>query len=256
MDNPDLPPGVDLLWGRREPARRGPRPNLSVEQIVDAAIEVAQAEGLGPLSMSKVGERLGKSAMSLYRYVRNKDELLQVMIDVAALKTPPPEVDPSEGWRPNLERWARALITLYRTYPWVLNVPIGPTPPIGPGQLTWLDRGLACFATTAVPPDARMGVALLLLTFTRGQARFAQEINQSYQEAGGADAGLPSYADLLHRVVDKDRFPHLAEIIESGVLDDAQEGISEEEFELEVQFGLAMIFDGIERLVTAYGEAA
>src|ERR1700754_3900982 len=111
---PDLPPGVDVLWGAREPARRGPRPNLSIEQIVDAAIEIASTEGLGPLSMNRVAEKLGRSAMSLYRYVRSKDELLQLMIDVSARKAPPPEPDDELGWRPNLERWAYALLDLYR----------------------------------------------------------------------------------------------------------------------------------------------
>ena len=63
--------------GPARAAAARPAPNLSIEQIVDAAIEIATAEGLGPLSMNRVAEKLGKSAMSLYRYVRNKDELLQ-----------------------------------------------------------------------------------------------------------------------------------------------------------------------------------
>ncbi|MEV4618693.1 TetR/AcrR family transcriptional regulator [Asanoa sp. NPDC049573] len=247
----DLPPGVDVLWGRREPAKRGPRPNLSIEQIVDAAIEIASAEGLGPVSMNRVAEKLGRSAMSLYRYVRNKDELLQLMIDVGAQKRPPPEPDETVGWRPNLERWAIELVELYRQMPWVLNVPLGPTPPIGPGQLAWLDRALACFRKTNLPVEIRMGVVLLLLTFIRGQVRMAQEINQG---AVGQGTGAPSYGDMLRQVVDKDRFPALAEIVDHELFDDPNGGMSEQEFDMEIQFGLTMILDGIERLVANFEE--
>ncbi len=248
---PDLPPGVDVLWGRREPAKRGPRPNLSVEQIVDAAIEIASAEGLGPLSMNRVAEKLGKSAMSLYRYVRTKDELLQLMTDVSAVKHPPPEPDPADGWRPNLERWAYELVDLYRRFPWVLHVPLGPTPPVGPGQLAWLDRALACFRKTHLPSEIRIGVVMLLLTFIRGQVRMSQEVNQG---AAGAALGYPAYGEMLRLVVDKGQLPDLAILVDEGVFDDPEEGMSEQEFQLEVRFGLTMIFDGIERLVAAHEE--
>jgi len=248
---PDLPPGVDVLWGRREPAKRGPRPNLSIEQIVEAAIEIASAEGLGPLSMNRVAEKLGKSAMSLYRYVRTKDELLQLMTDVSAVKHPPPEPDPAEGWRPNLERWAYELVDLYRRLPWVLHVPLGPTPPVGPGQLAWLDRALACFRKTHLPAEIRIGVVMLLLTFIRGQVRMSQEVNQG---AAGAALGYPAYGEMLRLVVDKDQLPDLAPLVDEGVFDDPEEGMSEQEFQIEVRFGLTMIFDGIERLVAAHEE--
>lgn len=249
---PDLPPGVDVLWGRREPAKRGPRPNLSIEQIVDAAIEIASAEGLGPLSMNRVAEKLGKSAMSLYRYVRNKDELLQLMTDVSAVKQPPPEPDDALGWRPNLERWAYQLIGLYRRYPWVLHVPIGPTPPIGPGQLAWLDRALACLRKTNLPFELQMGVVMLLLTFIRGQVRMVQEVNQG---AEAVPEGYPSYGEMLRMVVDKERLPALAAVVGERVFDEPGEGISDQEFDMEVRFGLTMIFDGIERLVANFEEA-
>lgn len=249
---PDLPPGVDVLWGRREPAKRGPRPNLSIEQIVDAAIEIASAEGLGPLSMNRVAERLGKSAMSLYRYVRNKDELLQLMIDVSAVKAPPPEPDDALGWRPNLERWAYALLGLYRSQPWVLHVPLGPTPPIGPGQLAWLDRALACFRRTHLPLEIRIGVVMLLLTFVRGHVRMTQDVNQN---VAGQSPGHPTYGELMRIVVDKDQLPALAELVDKGIFDGPDEGISDQEFDLSAQFGFMMIFDGIERLVSQFEEA-
>jgi AcrR family transcriptional regulator len=80
-----LPPGLDLLWGRREPGRRGPRPGLSTDAIVEAAVAVADAEGLGAVSMARVAKELGFTTMSLYRHVTSKDELLQLMWNASAL---------------------------------------------------------------------------------------------------------------------------------------------------------------------------
>ena len=72
---------MKLLWGVADAPTRGPKPALTVEDIVRAAVELADAEGLAAVSMRKVAERLGKSAMSLYSYVPGKAELLDLMID-------------------------------------------------------------------------------------------------------------------------------------------------------------------------------
>ena len=60
---------------------RGPKPGLTVEQIVGAAVALADEEGIEQLSMRKVADRLGTGAMSLYRYVPGKTELLELMYD-------------------------------------------------------------------------------------------------------------------------------------------------------------------------------
>ncbi len=80
-----LPPGLDLLWGRREPGKRGPRPGLSADAIVTAAMQVADAEGLEAITMARVAAKLGFTPMALYRYVASKDELLQLMWNGSAL---------------------------------------------------------------------------------------------------------------------------------------------------------------------------
>src|SRR5699024_9645568 len=83
-----LPSGLDLLWGRRERRRRGRKPGLDLETIVSAAIAVADAEGLQAVSMARVAKDLGFTTMSLYRYVENKDELLQLMWNASAEGAP------------------------------------------------------------------------------------------------------------------------------------------------------------------------
>src|SRR3712207_7563173 len=72
---------IELLCGIRERGARGPKPGLTVDRIVTAAIEIADAEGLEGLSLRRVAERLSVGTMSLYRYVPGTAELLDVMID-------------------------------------------------------------------------------------------------------------------------------------------------------------------------------
>src|SRR6266699_809038 len=72
-----------LLWRTRErPSRKG-KPDLSVDRIVQAAIELADADGLAALSMRRIAERLGVGTMSLYTHVPGKAELIDLMFDTA-----------------------------------------------------------------------------------------------------------------------------------------------------------------------------
>src|SRR6516162_2662775 len=82
-DRADLPDTVAVAWGVRDRPHKGPRPGLSLERIVAAAVRLADAEGLAAVSMSRVAAELGAAPMSLYRHVTAKDELLTLMLDAA-----------------------------------------------------------------------------------------------------------------------------------------------------------------------------
>jgi AcrR family transcriptional regulator len=81
--------------------RRGPRPSLSGEQIVAKAIELADRDGLGGLSMRRLADELAITAMSLYGYVPGKAELLDVMADRAYGEITP-RGDPTAPWQTRL----------------------------------------------------------------------------------------------------------------------------------------------------------
>src|ERR1700712_1908477 len=98
--------GVQAAWGRKQRPGRGPRPELTLERIVAAGVALADADGIQAVSMSKVAAALGTGAMSLYRYVSGKDELLVLMVDAAFGEPPLRPVEPS-GWRAGLTWWAR-----------------------------------------------------------------------------------------------------------------------------------------------------
>ena len=248
----DLPPGLDILWGRRERSRRGPKPALTVERIVEAAIEIADAEGLGPLSMSRLAEALGFTPMSLYRYVRNKDELLQLMGDINA---PPPPSSAEQGWRDGLAGWAKGLFGHYREHPWVLHIPMRGMPPIGPNALRWLDAGLRCLAGTPLGLEDRINVITQLSVHIRGAAMFTAQYGQ------GADSDPASslpYGDLLRMVVDAEHYPELSVVLDAGVFDGDDASYIEYDPDVEVEFGLNLFLDGVAALIAAqpHAEAA
>ena len=67
----EIPRTLQVLWGEGSQARRTQA--LSLDRIIDAAIAIADADGLAALSMARLAERLGSAPMSLYRHVSNKD---------------------------------------------------------------------------------------------------------------------------------------------------------------------------------------
>ncbi|MFD0349485.1 TetR/AcrR family transcriptional regulator [Kitasatospora aburaviensis] len=89
---------------------------MNRERILRAALELADAEGLAALSMRAVAARLGVSAMSPYRYVTSKDELVLLTADLAFGEAAYP-AEPPAGWRARLEVGARTLWSLFRRHP-------------------------------------------------------------------------------------------------------------------------------------------
>src|SRR4051812_19713446 len=134
---PALPASIAAAWGLRERPARGPKPGLSLERIVGAAVAVARAEGVEAVSMSRVARELGSSPMSLYRYIGAKHELLALMVD-AALGDTPVAPNAGAGWGAGIERWGWPTTAALRRHPWALRVPFS-GPPTPPNQ----GRGLA-----------------------------------------------------------------------------------------------------------------
>src|SRR6478735_3857094 len=96
--DPELPRAVALAWGVAANPQRGPKRELSIERIVDVAVEIADAGGLSAVSMSSVATELGFTPMSLYRYVSAKDDLVLLMQE-RGIGVPPDSVVQAETWR-------------------------------------------------------------------------------------------------------------------------------------------------------------
>jgi AcrR family transcriptional regulator len=241
-----LPASIEATWGVRTRPSKGPRPALSLERIVAAAVRVAAADGIQAVSMSRVAADLGVSTMSLYRYVGAKDELLVLMADLAY--EPPPGPVPGEGWRKGLERWAWSELAVYRRNPWVLRIPIG-GPPATPNQVAWLERGLASLAGTSLREGEKMSVILLVTGYVRNQATLEADIAAAMASGAAGARAITSYGRTLARLTDPERFPALHAAIAAGALDAPEWDIGKDDLDVEFVFGLERVLDGIETLI-------
>ncbi|MDO9455680.1 TetR/AcrR family transcriptional regulator C-terminal domain-containing protein [Nocardioides sp.] len=123
MTDPD--PMLPLLWRGLvdQPAaapKRGPKQKVSVDEVVDAGVEVADTEGLAALSMRGLAQRLGLGAMSLYTYVPGRDELVVLMVDQVLGRGDRPTL-PADVRR-RLELVAETALADYLAHPWLLEV--------------------------------------------------------------------------------------------------------------------------------------
>jgi AcrR family transcriptional regulator len=237
-----IPPSIELAWGRRPRATRGPKPGLTLDRVVAAGIKVAMTEGIGALSMTRIAAALGVGTMSLYRYVTAKDELLVLMVD-GALGTPPP-APPGEDWRAGLTRWALGVRNAYRRHPWALRVPIS-GPPLGPNNVAWLENALRALADTPLSEQEKLSSVLLVSGFVRNDSTLSLDFAAGAAGLGGEHV-MPSYARMLGALIEGGDFPALADALASGALED------EDDPDSEFEFGLARILDGVAALIAAH----
>jgi AcrR family transcriptional regulator len=243
-----LPDEVALLWGRREAPRRGPKAALTVDEIVRAAIAVADAEGLAAVSMAKVAAELGNSTMALYRHVRSKDELLMLMGDAAV--PPPPDLS-GLGWRAGLEAWARAILDALNGHAWYAQLPLT-GPPVGPNNLAWFDAGLRTLAGTPLVGLEKVGIVQNLITFVHGQLRLGGDLQRSYDrdpEAFGA-----RYGAVLAELIDPARFPALSQVVAEGTF--SGEYTQEQDLDEDFRFGLDLFLDGVAAYIAGRASSA
>lgn len=245
-----LSPGLARLWGLDRGSRPGQRPSLDVRQIAEAGIAVADEGGLAAVSMSRVAKTLGVTTMALYRYVESKDELLELMLDVAA--GDPPPLDPTLSWREALRTWAQTLAAMFLARPWLVDIRL-PGPPRGPHQLAWAEHGMAVLRDTGLTPAERLGVVLALLVHVRGEAGLLSQLAASSTgDTAETDAAYYAFMSALPA----DRYPNFAAM---AALE--EETVAPPEPPAGAPdgapwFGLELLLDGVEQCVRARGSAA
>ncbi len=247
--SPPLPPGLDLLWGRRGRGQRGPKPGLSVDAIVAAAIRIADAEGLEAVSMAHVADQLGFTTMSLYRHVTSKEELLQLMWNASA-QGAEGLVITGEDWRDRLRMWAMVQRSMIDQHPWITQMPMA-APPMAPNSLTFVERGLEAMDDTGLTDADKLRVIGLISSYTLSEARMAHDAARAARQAQAAAAQgepLPAWTweALVRDVADQQTYPRLHQLAWSASIGDDPTGFNEQE---EFRFGLDRILDGVEVLI-------
>lgn len=235
--------GVAIAWGLVKEPQRGPKRELSIKKIVDSAIAIADEDGIAAVSMNRVAALLGRTAMSLYRYIPSKDDLLLLMQDEVYHLTLPEHANLAD-WRDTMKHFVWSTISVFRDHPWISDIPISRTP-VTPNTLQiveWALQGLSDFEISA---NFKTGIILLLSNYARACGQLLVDMSRTFQagKSFGAYTG-EDYVHIFKELVTADQYPNLSPLLQSDEY--TYDGSNLQDLEQEFDFGLELILDGIE----------
>jgi AcrR family transcriptional regulator len=220
-------------WRPREQAARAERRPLTRDAIVTAALAVLEREGMAGLSMRKVAHELGTGAASLYWHVRNKEELLSLLLDRIVGEAEVPEPDP-EHWQEQIKELMRSSRRLLSNRRDAAQLSLGRIP-AGPNSLPVMERNLAVAAASGLPPRV---IALATDMFALYVGAFAYEMSLRVPPLGEEGVTTEQLADYF-RSLPPEQFPNLVALADELTAPDA-----EERFE----FALELLLRGLEAM--------
>lgn len=159
-----VPDAVLQAWGLGVAATRGPRPRFTLAEVVQAACDQADDDGIDSVTLAAVAARLQVTTTGLYRYVDSKDTLVELVIDAAL--GPAPELSPGTSERRVIE-WVDALWDRYLAHPWMANYPLERAPRC-PQAFAWLDVLVRALADAG--DDQPLSTAMVIDVLVRGFA--------------------------------------------------------------------------------------
>jgi AcrR family transcriptional regulator len=239
-ETPTLAPdgAPQVVWQRLETLSA--RARWEVERIVTVAVGIADRNGLEALSMRRLATDLETGTTSLYRYVRSRDELIELMADAVIARDDLPAA-PSGDWRADCTLIARGTRRQYLQHPWLATLFVT----LGPNALRLAD--LATAVALRIAPDVPTAEAIMstLLQFVRGAAVGELSEREAYRRSGlTREQWSRAIGPWVHAVVESGRYPAFARIAVADEDEDLSHG---DRFE----FGLARLLDGIERFLAA-----
>lgn len=203
--------------GAQPTARQRSGSTAGREDVVRAAVALADAEGLAGVSMRRIAASLGIATMSVYRHVRSRDELVTSMLDRVLAEHPLPAAAP-EGWRARAETSARLLWAACRSHPWLAHALSMSRPQLIPHGMDHTEWLLAALDGYELDVDTRMHIAVTLLGHVRGAAMDIEPERRARQDTGLTDEEwMTAQKPALATVADPARYPHLAQAVHTEV---------------------------------------
>jgi AcrR family transcriptional regulator len=231
---------------------RGRDRGLSRDEIVRAAIAVADAEGPDAISMRRIARELRAGAMSLYWHVESKEELIDLMLDTLEAEIGVSE--PTGDWRADLREMAHRHRAGLLRHPWVMEF-VPSRPPSGPNDARNLELTLSMVSGLGLDPRTTVDILLTVVTYVIGAVlREVQEMRFARSRAEAEAAMTPEEIEATREgfrkwlTAEVDRYPNINRMVEAGIDPDAAD-TRDERFE----FGLDCLLDGIAARLPAAG---
>lgn len=151
--------------------------------IVEAAIAIADEEGLGALSMRRVADRLGHGVMSLYRHVEDKERLVALVSDAVFAE----EAFPGGGtadWKERLRESALRQWRCYGRHPWIASTVSLSRPRLGVNGMREMEWALAGMAGLPLPDAEKVRMYLVVTAYVHGAASQLAEERRDEERSG------------------------------------------------------------------------
>jgi AcrR family transcriptional regulator len=155
----------ELVW--EEPESSGAT-ELTRAQVVQAALDLADAEGLEAVSIRRVAQELDMRPMSLYTHIASKDDLLALMLNEFSGRLVVPEPLPDD-WREALRRIAHRAYDAYVAHPWTIQA-FGRGTRVGPNMLRRAEQSAAAVASLELQPSDAWTALSIVHEWTMGHA--------------------------------------------------------------------------------------
>ncbi len=201
--------------------------------MVTAALKVVETEGGDALTMRRVADEIGVSASSLYGYVANKEELVQLVLEQIMTEIPLPE--PGAGWQDMLRSWARESLAVFKRHPGVAGLSLGRVP-FGPTLLIAVERMLGTLRAAGLPDQVAAFVGDLGSLYVAAYA-YEQDVTPVAEPGDFADQAAAWLKSLP-----EDQFPNTVAVAELMVA-----GAGADRFE----WGLDVIIRGLASYLTS-----
>lgn len=225
------------IWERLETAPRSGRTMLTHRQIAEAAVALADAEGLEAVTMRRLAERLGVATMALYRYVDSKDELVELMIDAVA---DPQSLGADPGdWRAVLREVALRHREHALLHPWLVAAQAQVPNVLTPARNEIAERMIGALEPLPLTGDQKMQIIRAVDAFARGAA--GAEVNRRImmeRRGHGADGDVRLLLrGSMQWLLRSGRYPRMAKLV--------QEGLAPVDSAAEFEAGVGAMLDGL-----------
>jgi len=205
---------------------------LSRERVLCGALAVADAEGVGALTMRSLAGHLDVKPMALYHHVANKSAIIDGIVDLVFSEIELPAV--GGDWRTEMERRARSARQVLRRHSWAIELLQSRTSP-GPATLKHHDAVIGALRKAGFSVPMTAHAFALLDSYIYGFA-----LSEASLPINGPETVAEVAESMMLQYLVKD-YPHLAEFSSEHILKPGYD------FGAEFNFGLALILDGLSR---------